>query len=178
MPVDYKKLSEHSDWWPDTIKNQQKVPNYLAAWLLDKGSLTAALTQLSGGNFCVELKRQVIGKVYLHEEQKLSLQKNQQGLIREVELHIHNQAVVFARSIIPIELTGDRLGSLENLGNKPLGHLLFKDGNIRVSKREFAEIKTDEKIIFARRTPYDYEDQQILVSEFFLPEFEQHIKKG
>ena len=53
---------------------------------------------------------------------------------------------------------------LASLGSKPLGHLLFKDGIMKKSRREFACVEG----IYGRRTPYEYEGGLILVNEFFL----------
>ena len=64
---------------------------------------------------------------------------------------------------------------LKNLGGTPLGHLLFKDGKMRVSKREFLNLQIKQNTLYARRTPYDYLDSRILVSEFFLPEFNKYL---
>jgi len=169
--MDYSKLKQSSSWRVDTVLSQNSIDEKLAPWLTDKGSLTSALTALSDNNFQVRLLDQGIAVPYLHEQQKLNYSENQTSLIREVELHIHDQAVVFARSIIPLELTNPRQGSLDKLGTKPLGHLLFKEGRARASKREFARVEVADQIIHARRTPYEYQDQQVLVSEFFLPSF-------
>jgi len=169
--MDYSKLKQSSSWRVDTVLSQNSIDEKLAPWLTDKGSLTSALTALSDNNFQVRLLDQGIAVPYLHEQQKLNYSENQTSLIREVELHIHDQAVVFARSIIPLELTNPRQGSLDKLGTKPLGHLLFKEGRARASKREFARVEVADQIIHARRTPYEYQDHQVLVSEFFLPSF-------
>lgn len=175
MQITKSQLSEHSLWWHDSTENNKKLPDGLSSWLLDKGSLTASLMALSDGDFNVDVVWQGIAVAHRHEQQKLGLDAEQKSLIREVELNIFDRAVVFARSIIPLEFVGAEQGSLENLGTKPLGHLLFKDGNIRVSKRDFAKVDYDSETIFARRTPYDYENKQILVSEFFLPSFNQYL---
>ena len=169
--MDYSKLKQCSSWRADIISSQSAIDEKLRPWLADKGSLTSALTALSDNNFQVRLLNQKVAVPYLHEQQKLNYSENQTGLIREVELHIHDQAVVFARSIIPLELTNARHGSLDKLGTKPLGHLLFKEGKARVVKREFARIEVADQTILARRTPYEYQDHQVLVSEFFLPSF-------
>lgn len=175
---EYKQgLPQHSVWWPDTTENNSRLPKNLSSILLDKGSLTATLMTLSHGDFKVEIIDQGIQSAYPHEQKKLGIDADQKSFIREVELNIFDQAVVFARSIIPLSFVGENSGSLKNLGNKPLGHLLFKDGNIRVSKREFAHIKQQNHEIYARRTPYDYEGKQILVSEFFLPAIAQYLSQ-
>ena len=96
-------------------------------------------------------------------------------MIRQVELKLHDETVVFARSIIPLALISKGRSALANLGRTPLGHLLFKDGKIRVSKREFAKLKVAHNSVTARRTPYDYQGRQILVSEFFMPTIYKYL---
>ena len=81
------------------------------------------------------------------------------------------------RSILPLSLVEKTQTGLANLGQKPLGHLLFKEGEMRVSKRQFAQTSFQGKCIYARRTPYQYMGSSILVSEFFLPNVEKLLTK-
>ena len=169
----YQHLSENSFWFADTplasLKLRQSSINTL---LLDRGSLTAGLMNLSAGDFEVNVLSQGIAVPHWHEQKKLHRAYSSVAIIREVELLISGQAVVFARTIIPYTLMGSRL---KDLGKTPLGHLLFKDGKIRVSKREFALIESSEALIKARRTPYEYQGETILVSEFFLPKLNSFL---
>ena len=167
----YQQLSQHSDWQPESLEGKNQIPHSILPWLQEQGSLTAALIKLSNDNFKVIVKSEATINAYPHEQQKLNNKRDQTSLIREVELHVYDRAVVFARSVIPLALTNQQEGSLDNLGTKPLGHLLFKEGRPRSSKREFAHLYYNDEPIYARRTPYEYQGHHVLVSEFFLPSF-------
>ena len=144
-------------------------------WLGDTGSLTQALRAIADGTFKVSVLSEQIKVPFWHEQRKLHRSLHLAALVREVELSIHETPVVFARSIIPLNLVSAGQGGLKNLGGTPLGHLLFKDGKMRVSKREFLNLQIKQNTVYARRTPYDYLDSRILVSEFFLPEFNKYL---
>jgi len=165
----YTNLRYSSPWRADTFLSQRLLPRRIRPWVVDRGSLTAALTKLSNGEFQVNVLDQRIAIPCWHEQRKLKQPLSHAAMIRQVELKIYGEAVVYARSIIPLALAFKGRTGLAHLGRTPLGHLLFKDGKIRVSKREFADVRIDNTAIYARRTPYDYQDSRILVAEFFLP---------
>lgn len=173
MNEHYPFLSKQGTWFADNALAKLRLRKLQVTNLVfDRGSLTAALMSLSDGQFEVNVLSQKIAVPYWHEQKKLNRPLSQAAMIREVELLVHGQAVVFARTIMPITMIGD---SLKNLGKTPLGHLLFKDGRIRVSKREFCMIKMSHELMTARRTPYDYQGETILVSEFFLPKLNSFL---
>ncbi len=145
--------------------------------MLNQGSLTAALKAIADGTFQVKVLEQRMAIPLWHEQRKLRRDLHLAALIRQVELCIRGEAVVYARSIIPLSLSANGSRGLGGLGNTPLGHLLFNDGRVRISKREFLHIDITERNLYARRTPYDYLDSQILVSEVFLPSFFRHLPK-
>lgn len=175
MEQDYKTLTEHSVWWPDNPLSAAKLDHRLRGLACQKGSLTAALVALSNNNFEVNVMRQRLALPYFHEQRKLARPLSRAAVIREVELQLYGESVVFARSIIPLSLVTNGRNGLANLGRTPLGHLLFRDGKIRVSKREFTNITYQKNRLVARRTPYDYQGSQILVSEFFLPAIYRYV---
>ncbi|MFT5574350.1 MAG: chorismate--pyruvate lyase [Cryomorphaceae bacterium] len=168
-------LKHYCQWQADNALVQHLLPEALVPWLGGTGSLTQALRVIADGTFKVSVLSEQIKVPFWHEQRKLQRSLHLAALIREVELSIHERPVVFARSIIPLNLVSAGRGGLKNLGGTPLGHLLFKDGNMRVSKREFLRLQINQKTIHARRTPYDYLDSRILVSEFFLPEFNKYL---
>lgn len=165
----YKQLRQSSPWRADNNLSQRTIPKDLRAMVIAKGSLTTALTELSDGDFKVNVSDQRIKVPYWHEQRKLNRPLSRAALIRQVELQIYGESVVYARSIIPLALASNGASGLANLGRTPLGHLLFRDGRVRISKREFASFTLSKAEITARRTPYDYQGSRILVSEFFLP---------
>ena len=162
-------------WRAETPLSRATLPVDLLPWLTAGGSLTAALMELAEGTFNVELLSQKMALPYVHERQKLDYADGLAAMVREVNLHIHGQPVVFARSIIPLSLAGRGGGGLATLGRTPLGHLLFKDGKMRASRREFSGISVEQGQVYGRRTPYDYRGETILVSEFFLPSLKMYL---
>jgi len=173
MKIPYQQLACNSNWWPDNPVSLAKLDQRMVPWAKDRGSLTSALTDLGQGDFHVKVLSQRITLPYFHEQRKLARRLSKAAMIRrEVELYVCGQPVVYARSIIPLDLVSKGRSGLANIGRTPLGHLLFKNGKIRVSKREFARLVVDEKSIVARRTPYDYQGSRVLVAEFFLPRFQ------
>ncbi|NND00487.1 MAG: chorismate lyase [Gammaproteobacteria bacterium] len=166
----YNSLARHACWWAETNLIRERFPEAIHSLLFDKGSLTASLVDLSDHHFQVRVLGQQRRVPLLHEQRKMQRPLHRISMVREVELLMHGEPVVYARSIIPISLLNKSRSGLANLGSTPLGHLLFRDGRIRVSKREFALIENSEGLFCARRTPYDYLGSQILVSEFFLPD--------
>jgi len=175
MVNQYSDLARHYRWWADYQCAAYKITDPLASKIYNRGSLTQALIDLSGGEFSVNVLRQSVAVPYAHEQRKLGRPLSRAAIVREVELMIHQQAVVFARSVIPLSLLSNAVAPVRNLGAKPLGQLLFSNGKIRVSKREFAQINYQDETIFARRTPYDYEGSRVLVAEYFLPALNNYI---
>lgn len=169
---------KQAKWQTDTTLNRFFLPENLKYWMCDKGSLTSSLRNISENNFEVEVIRQRKSLPFWHETKIPKSSPNVVSVIREVHLKLHGVPVIYARSVIPLELALPGRFGLNNLGSTPLGHLLFRDGRIRNSRREFTTVTKTNDIpndVFGRRTPYEYRDSTILVSEFFLPSFYQFI---
>lgn len=174
--ISYASLANGAQWRADTALSQRQLPSSLAPTMVDRGSLTAALRNISDGTFQVHVLSQVNGVPLWHEQRKLRCLPHSAALIRQVTLNIHGEAVVYARSIIPLPLANKGAQGLATLGDTPLGHLLFKDGRMRASRRDFSEASLANQRIHARRTPYEYLGHTILVSEFFLPALNQYLQ--
>ena len=166
----YQQIIQQRHWFFEKHPANLAIPEKWKPWLFDKGSLTAMLVNYSNGNFRVKVLREYWGKPYLHEQKALGSTKQKLSLIREVELLCNEKKVVFARSIIPRAATTGKGRILTNLGSKPLGHLLFKKARVRKRKREVAPIHFNNKKLWARRTPYVFLDEEILITEYFLTE--------
>ena len=171
----YSNLKAKHNWQPDNSIVQANFLPILRPLACSKGSLTAALSALSNDDFSVNVLSQVVATPKFHEQTALNRPLSRAAMIREVELKLSDTAVVFARSIIPLELVCGGRNGLANLGRTPLGHLLFKDGRIHVSKRQILHATIDGVSVSARRTPYDYQGSQILVSEYFLPTLNDYL---
>ena len=167
MDSKYQGLTKNLKWQPDNNLTRNNVKAPLNELVTSYGSLTKALTELRN-DFSVNVLSQKIELPFYHEQKLVKQELSRQAVIREVELKVAGEAVVFARSILPLSLISKNQSGLANLGKNPLGHLLFRKGQIRVSKRQFCETSFQGENCQARRTPYEYMGSTILVSEFFL----------
>ena len=172
----YEGLIRKTKWQPDNKVTRNKIDPLINKLVTSNGSLTKSLMEL-GTELSVNVLSQNLALPLNHEQILLSRPLQKRAIVRQVELNVDENIVVFARSILPLSLIKKTQTGLANLGQKPLGHLLFKKGEMRVSKRQFAIMNHQGRVIFARRTPYEYMDSTILVSEYFLPNVEQLLTK-
>jgi len=150
--MDLSRLKWHDiDYFDD-------IPEKALFWIRDDQSLTQKLKNRYP-DFRVEVDKQEQLEIYKHE---INLLGNEgRFIVREVFLYGDNEPVVFARSVIPKNSTTE---SIMEIGNKPLGEILFTDPNIL---REPIEI-TFQNDIWGRRSVFVMNNIRILVSEFFL----------
>ena len=147
------------------------IPRHWQAWLQDKGSLTQRLIHASNGHFSVRVVSNQWGIPSPSETQALGLKPRQKAIIRQVELLCHGQVWVCARSIIPHSTLSGGLGKFKNIGNKPLGALLFKHPNMVRGSLEVACLKQMgcPHQHWARRSVFYLDNKGILVTEVFMP---------
>lgn len=164
---DYRKLAKVAHWVHRkhyALNEQEKY------WLRGNHSLTKQLIANSN-TFEVAVLNEAENTPIPHEAEKLGIVESKTAKIREVELICDGVPAVYARSVIPLAaLEGTGL-ELDNLGNQPLGHLLFKQAKVDLETRDVAKIVVNEEPRWARRTTYRFNHQDILVSEFFLLEY-------
>lgn len=162
-------LSRSARWRPANALGGIQVDPRIWQWITDEHSLTQRLMDVANGEFTVDLLRQTIDIPIYHEQDSLGQAHHLAATVREVCLNIYGRPIVLARSIIPLELIRQHQNGLTSLGRKPLGQLLFKEGEVRIARRQFTAITTCEETIYGRRTPYQYRGSTILVCEFYLP---------
>lgn len=168
MPVDWRKPSEFSD-----------LPDHLADWLLNTGSLTERLQALTT-KFSVNLLGQ--DEQALDQSERILLSESQQNKwqIREVILQgqqgTSQQDWVFARSVLPDALCKS---TWSNLGNQPLGQRIFNDKRFIRSQFEIGKLHyhpltgeafDNNKACWARRSRFKITEHLLIVAEAFLPD--------
>jgi len=154
---------------------------YLQNWLLDTGSLTERLQA-----HCTEFQVIVLGQgraaITLEEKQQLAVSADayneQDWQVREVILLGGNKPWVFARSIIPQALCQS---DFANLGDKPLGQLIFNDKRFNRSPFQVSQLLEPTplmtelgfapvKQLWGRRSVFSLQGMKMMVAEVFLPE--------
>ncbi len=142
----------------ENLNAQTAIPEIVKPWLIDDQSLTKKLKQIFA-DFSVNVLSQTQAQANKDEADLINFQAD--CIIREVELLGNQQAVVFARSIIPIN---DDTQDLLNIGSKPLGEILFN--NPKIVRGQLQITHTGE--IWGRRSTFAIGTSKLLVCEFFL----------
>lgn len=181
------KFQQDFVWHKPALVANNKLSASLRAWLLDDGSLTRRLQTICPREFRVQLLNQTWCVPLISEAQQLNISYKQRVFTREVVLYCGRRAMVFARTVIPRRTLKGPLSRLANLGEKPLGEILFAHPHIHRSGLEIAPLRTghylhnstmnalntrtkpEAKTIWARRSTFAYHKKSLLVSEIFLP---------
>lgn len=168
--------------WQKRQGLQKQLSKIEADWLFDKGSLTQRLTLLSNNHFSLEVLSEKETSLREDEYLYLNIASSRKEQVREVVLKGHNEPWVYARSvIIPNDKTSD---TLIDIGQKPLGAILFTSNHFQRSELEVASYpihlmpslyRYDN--LWARRSCFTSDQQKILVQEIFLPQFWSQTKR-
>ena len=136
-------------------------------WLLDSGSLTARLKQLSAGVFSVEVVDELWATLPDREFRSRfgPIAPDHPFWSRRVILSGNGEPWVLAHTLIPEHALGGDLGQLIRLGEKPLGEYLFNQVGLT---RSDIEIKRIDDQNWGRRSWFFLESKPILVTEYFL----------
>lgn len=178
----------------------QFTPLHLRPWLYDTGSLTKRLQNLSHTPIEVSVLRQTVGQARADEARLLGCAERTATVIREVILWGNGEPWVFARSLLPLSSLQGPLKRLRKLDNTPLGHLLFTYPSVKrdpievacvrpprpASSASFQSLSSQsksiryvparwqgEQVLWGRRSRFMIHQKPLLVSEVFLPHFEQ-----
>ena len=113
----------------------------------------------------------------------MALSKVHSALVRQVVLCCNEQPLVYARTVIPVTTIQGAQRRYANMGNRPLGAMLFAD---RTMQREAVEVAilpatdvanqytSSNEPIWGRRSVFRVSGKPLLVSEYFLPELLAH----
>lgn len=171
-------VTMQASWCPERA---MALTPQLKDWLLDPGSLTSRLSNLSQ-NFSVQVLGQRIEPCSSAEANQ-DILPGEQVLVREVLLICDDVPHVFARSLLPLtSLTGEQQ-RLATLGNQSLGQVLFNHHNLQRKRIEVASFGADSSVarlvdhlnlswqekMWGRRSVFVIDDKPLMVAEVFLP---------
>ncbi|ACA89075.1 chorismate--pyruvate lyase family protein [Shewanella woodyi] len=174
---------ESIQWFsPEKIDQLPKSP--LKDWLLSKGSLTQKLR-----SHCAEFEVKVLGEGTLTPFSG-EFPSQSQAWVREVLLCLDGIPWVFARTLIPGSLLQQKESDFLTLGTRPLGELLFSSDEFSPGRIEVAHFTPCHKLanlmrslkqdanheLWGRRRYFSYHEEELIVSETFLPAAQQLIK--
>ncbi|CAG9934204.1 chorismate--pyruvate lyase family protein [Candidatus Nitrotoga arctica] len=154
-----------------------------APWLRTDGSLTLRIQQRCE-NLSVRNVHNRLATAIYDEAALLGLPAQQKIYTREVFLHADGKPVVFAHSVVATQHLCGAWYALRNLGNRPLGALLFAHPLVRRSVLHFHALKPNHPLyrraavaldtppqkLWARRSLFILRNAPLLVTEVFLPD--------
>ncbi|MCE9680540.1 chorismate lyase [Shewanella sp. AS1] len=161
----------------------QSPPLALKDWLLDTGSLTQKLK-----SHCDQFSVIVLGEAHLPPfVGEFTTQET--VWVREVLLCLDGTPWVFARTLVPSEIIENQHQRFLELGTRPLGELLFSEGNFTPGEIEISQFYPDgalaelinaqdqdaSQALWGRRRYFSHNSKQLSVSEIFLPASQRRI---
>ena len=152
------------------------APRPILDWLFNQDSLTRRLTSLAEGEFSVTPLLEGWQALRDDECTALDLPRASEGWVREVYLRGHDDKWVFARSVAARSALQAGGLSMEELGTRSLGELLFSDpaferGPLQICRYPANWLPTPDRAegLWARRSCFSRGPLRILVAEVFLP---------
>lgn len=144
------------------------LPSVVTDYLTSTGSLTARLEKLANKPIGVKVLSDRIVALSHAQKIRLGLPKNRPALARCRQVLLYGddeQAWVQAVSLLPLSsLTGD-LKRLKQLGDTPIGYVLFKKNRTLPHTRHYYQNHDG----IGRSTLYRHCGRPILIDEVFLP---------
>lgn len=171
--------------WYAADKIPHLPPSPLKDWLLAPGSLTQKLK-----SHCGQFEVKVLGEDILSPFAN-EMPQQKQAWIREVLLCLDGLPWVFARTLVPGGMLDNAQSDFLTLGNRPLGELLFNSGEFIPGKIEVGQFnacstlaklieslhQSSEHTLWGRRRYFSHNEQQLIVSEIFLPAAQRLIEQ-
>lgn len=168
--------------WMPGVELLRDVPDGLASWLTENGTLTARIRATSRDGRCrLRVLDQRVG--FLTKEQQAVLDTAVAScFVREIELVAGEEPWVFAQTLVP-DTTLELHPWLAELGDSPLGETLAEVGGLERGPFEYATLPAahplaaraleyaDEEpdFLWARRSWFAIRGRRLLVQEVFLP---------
>jgi chorismate--pyruvate lyase len=163
--------------WRPSGKALRKPPSPLRDWLLDSGSLTRSLQQLSHGAFEVRVLAEGWRRCHspLLPASMVAAGRDRVMWSRQVVLQGCGEPWVVAHTLIPVASLRGNLRRLTVLNDTPLGAFLFRQRQVRRSGMETA---LSAESVWGRRSVFFRENRPLLVAEFFLPALVDRLGHG
>ncbi len=161
----------------------------LHPFIFHTGSLTRYIRQQCHGKFNIAIKSESWQYPMQDEVQLIKTRQSEKVFIRESWLKCDDKALIYARTIIPRKTLTGKNKKLTELGNKPLGEILFSGKTSYRASMRYAEITktcslynqviSNDEInsrLWARQSLFYIRKKPLLIIEVFLPEITTCIR--
>lgn len=180
-------------WFPEKALSYFSLSDNTRAWLSYPGSLTGA-QRATAHQYKLTLARQNWETAYGDEQQLLSITSQEKTFIRHVDQWCDNKLTVVGRTVFPASTFNEGGKILEQLGEEPLGDIIFKEATLIRSPFQYAQLRSHDPLykayiaphlatgedVWARRSIFTFLHKPLLVTEIFippLPRFPQEFKQ-
>lgn len=150
---------------------KHSLPPALQPWISDSGSFMQRARR-----FCLNPEIKVLRQEWRYPDENertlLQLKPRRYVFSREVLIHHHNLALLFAQTVISAEMLSGAERQLRYLGTKALGTILFAYPDLQRSAFEVSSYQLPEyslQPLWGRRSIFYFREKQLLLSEVFLP---------
>lgn len=173
-------ISLPDDW---LATDQHKISNQQARdWVCSESSLTIRIKEL-GISFSLEVLNQT-EQVLTKSMQKLLSTNDTSAMFREVLLKQAGIPLIYAQTIIPSSTISGTEKMLAELGNQPLGQVLFQSPKSIRGNIQYSLVKNNSQLgryietvlnqpmqepSYIRRSVFRLNHKPLLVCECFLP---------
>lgn len=168
------------------VDQRKDLSESLKHWLLYPGSFMERLKQNGIQDAYLKVLQQDWQIPLISEQEILGIKDK--ALIREVLILNEQTIFMYARTVFPKQTLTGELQHLAHLENRSLGSILFKDPSMVRSEFEIACLKPGmlwyETVIkhlkekplelWARRSTFNLQGKELLLTEVFLPEIEKY----
>ena len=181
-------MTSQVNWRPAMRYTGWRLPPGVRSWLLD-GASTSQLMQQAGGGVLPTVR--LISQRWVvpssTERFFLNLPPRRRALIREVELLCRSEPWMLARTVIPPCTLRGPGRRLRLLGDEPMGQFLFRIATLQRTPFEVARLYGPHpplsaslywpEEVWGRRSLFLLYDRPLLLSETFLPRFQQWLEE-
>lgn len=174
-----REIVAMSEWLKINDELVKELPFKTAEWLLEYGSLTERL-ETEFGSVCVNIIEEGNSSLSDYDKQFFH-SKKRESFVRKVILSADDRPLIFAKTIV-----SGKIQAIEQLGNKPLGKILFSNKLLQRSRFRVRKIDKKDPLITANNLPLEEtglkylwarqslwvnknEDMELLLYEVFLP---------
>ncbi len=146
-------------------------------WLLNPGSMTKQLQEITGNLLEVENINLSWEKLRYHEQQSLKSPR-EVAFIREVDLSYAGKILIKGRTVLPLKSLKGKLSKIPKLGNRPLGSFLFSQPGLQRSQmrwcflypHQISSLSKQKAPLLARESIFHLDGKALLLVEFFMPD--------
>ncbi len=179
------------NWQNQSSASEQIKDKKLHPYIFHEASLTKLIQESCIGEFSIAIHSTGWGKAMPEEMELLDVNQDEPIFVRESWLKSDNVNLVFARSIIPGQSLDGSLSRLTDLGDRPLGEVLFAEPSCERAAMRFARLdescdlyqhiapELDNKDdIWVRQSLFKIEHKPLLILEIFLPIISRCMKQS